>query len=133
MAKGFDQNQERLKTLSLFGKDLTRRARSKCELCETSGVPLAIHEVPPVAKDPQFHHCIFVCEDCRRSLDTGKHPEPKRWRCLGNTVWSEVPAVQVAAVRILRQIAPAEPWAAEILDGVLLDPEIEAWADATPA
>ncbi len=31
-------------TLSSFGKDLARRARSKCELCESAGVPLSVFE-----------------------------------------------------------------------------------------
>jgi protein PhnA len=127
MAKGYDQNKERLQTLSLFGKDLTRRARSSCELCQTSGVPLSIHEVAPVPKDPDLDHCIFICSDCNNSLNTGKHPEPKRWRCLGNTIWSEIPAVQVAAIRILRQIAPTEPWATEILEMATPEPEVEDW------
>ena len=48
MAKGLDKHRERLEALALFGKDLTRRAGSKCELCETAGVKLQIHEVPPV-------------------------------------------------------------------------------------
>ena len=128
MAKGFDQNQQRLQNLSMFGKDLTRRARSKCELCETSGVPLSVHEVAPAAKEPDIERCIFICEECATGIATGKHPQPQRWRCLGNTVWSEVPAIQVAAVRLLRELSTTESWASEILENVFLDEETEAWA-----
>ena len=42
MAKGLLKHQERKSALSLLGKDLARRARSKCELCEASGVPLTL-------------------------------------------------------------------------------------------
>ncbi len=47
MAKGLDKHRERLEAVALFGKDLTRRSGSKCELCETSNVKLQIYEVPP--------------------------------------------------------------------------------------
>ena len=60
MAKGLDQHRERLEALALLGKDLTRRAGSKCELCETAGAKLQIHEVPPVPSEPELEGCIFI-------------------------------------------------------------------------
>ena len=50
-----------------------------------------------------------------------------RWRCLENSMWSQIPAVQVLAIRLLRR-HPA-PWARETLESVYLDPEVAAWAD----
>ena len=73
MAKGLDKHRERLETLALFGKDLTRRAGSKCELCETSNVKLQIHEVPPVPAEPDFEHCIFICDACQDDIDKLGH------------------------------------------------------------
>ena len=50
MAKGYDGNQARIEALSLLGKDLARRAKSKCELSGESGVPLKTYEVEPAAQ-----------------------------------------------------------------------------------
>ena len=63
MAKGYDTNQARQQTLSLFGKDLARRSKSTCELSGVSGVALNIYEIPPVLDDPEFDRCLFLSED----------------------------------------------------------------------
>ena len=129
MSRGYNEHQERQRSLASFGKDLARRARSKCELCEAGGVPLTTFEVAPVTNPPEFEHLILVCEACSECLKKGTYPEPARWRCLNNTVWSETPAVQVVAARILRALAKSEPWAADLLESAYLEPEVKAWAD----
>ena len=130
MAKGFEENRIRVAELTSFGKGLARRARSKCELCENGSVPLQVFEVPPVEKFPRVERCAFLCENCvrqmgdRRRFEIGEH-----WRCLAQTVWSEIPSVQVLAVRGLRRLADSEAWARSTLEDVFLDPDVEAWAD----
>lgn len=126
MAKGLDQHRARLDALSLLGKDLTRRAGSKCELCDASGVKLQIHEVAPVPAEPDIEHCIFICGTCKEQIDTPKRREPDHWRCLNTSVWSEVPAVQVQAVRMLRALDQHD-WAKDLLEMLYLNPEIEEW------
>jgi protein PhnA len=62
-----------------------------------------------------------------------EHPERlagRGWQCLVEAVWSEMPAVQVVAWRMLKELAKREDWARESLDEVFLDPEVEAWAKA---
>jgi len=120
MAKGYEQHQQRSRALSMFGKDLTRRAHSRCELCEAGGQSLQNSELPPVPAEPAFERCLFVCDQCSRELEGAPIANPERWRCLNNTVWSEIPAVQAAAVLILRRLAGATPWAGELLDQVYL-------------
>ena len=44
-----------------------------------------------------------------------------------NTVWSEIPAIQVASVRVLKSLEDDQPWAREVLEQVFLEPEIETW------
>jgi len=129
MSKGYNEHQGRLRSLASFGKDLARRARSKCELCEAAGIPLTTFEVAPVTNPPEFGHLILVCATCADCLARNRYPEPARWRCLNNTVWRETPAIQVAAVRILRALAKTEPWATDLLESVYLEPEVQAWAD----
>ncbi len=129
MAKGFQQNQDRLNALNRLGKDLARRAKSKCEVCEEAGVPLRAYEVPPEPSEPELDHCVFICQTCQEALSNPKKAlVPNEWRDLGNTIWTEVPAVQVCVVRLLRRIAEKEPWAQEMLDEAFLSPEVEEWA-----
>jgi protein PhnA len=85
--------------------------------------------VPPVPDEPDFDACIFICESCRAQVGNPKKRRPETLRPLANTVWSDVPAVQVAAVRVLRDLAPGTDWAREALENLFLDPDVESWAD----
>ena len=130
MAKGFEENRNRVAELTSFGKDLARRTRSKCELCENGGVSLEVFEVPPVEKFPRVERCAFLCENCVRQMEDRRRFEVgEQWRCLAQAVWSEIPSVQVLAVRGLRRLAESEAWARSSLEDVYLDPEVEAWVD----
>ncbi len=126
MAKGLDKHRQRLDALSAFGKDLARRAKSHCEMCGASGTKLQTHEVPPVPTEPEFEHCILLCETCKEQLDHPKRLHPDHWRCLNTAVWSEVPAVQVMAVSTLKQLTD-QPWATELEEQLYLSPEVQQW------
>lgn len=129
MAKGKEKHEERQAALALLGKDLARRAKSRCEVCEASGVPLGPYEVPPAPRDPEIHRCALICSRCESALENPRLLlDGSEWRCLGNSLWSDVPAVQVAVVRLLRRLAPKEAWARELLEDSLLDEETLAWA-----
>lgn len=130
MSKGKERHEERQAALGMLGKDLARRARSRCEVCETAGVPLRPYEVPPAPREPDLDRCALICEKCESALENRRVPlVDAEWRCLGNTLWSEVPAVQVAVVRLLRRLAPDAAWARELLEDALLDEPTLAWAD----
>ena len=132
MAKGYEQNQERRQALAFLGKGLARRARSKCELTHASGVPLATYEIPPVPADPEIDRCLLISESAREQLDKPRNFRPDEWRHLNDLVWSDLPAVQVMALRILRFLAGDHAWARQILDDFYPDPEVAAWADQAP-
>ena len=132
MAKGYDVNQERRQALSLFGKDLARRAKSKCELTQASGVPLVTYEIPPVPNDPYFERCLLVSEDVLAQLEQPRSLRPGEWRHLNEVIWSDIPAVQAMALRILRPLAPAEPWAQNLIEESYLHPGVEALANEAP-
>ena len=133
MAKGFDTNQERLNTLSLFGKDLARRSKSSCELSTESGIPLKIYEIHPVPKEPDFEQCLFLSEQTIQQLENPKkYLQANQWRHLNELVWAETPQVQLMAVRILTYIAKQQAWAQEILDEAYLDDELLNQAAAAP-
>lgn len=124
MAKGYDTHQQRQMALSSFGKELARRSKSKCELSGASGVSLHIYEIPPAPTEPDFARCLMICEDVIDQLNKPELIVPDQWRNLGELVWSDIPAVQIMAYRILTHIAKKENWAQDILDDAYLDDDL---------
>lgn len=128
MGKGYETHQARVLALQGLGKDLARRAKSKCELTGASGVPLRPYEVPPVADEPDIERTLLISEACHEVLEHPKRLKGREWQCLAEVVWSEMPAVQVVAWRMLNELAKREDWAREVIDELFLDDEVEAWA-----
>ena len=132
MAKGYNDNQERLQALSLFGKDLARRSKSRCELSGQSGVPLKIYEIAPVPKEPDFERCLFLSEETIAQIEHPKQLQPEQWRCLIELIWSELVPVQVMAHRILSHISKSHSWAQEVLQDAYLDDDLVEWSESAP-
>lgn len=128
MAKGYELHQLRMMALQAMGKDLARRAKSRCEITGEAGVRLFPYEVPPVPADPDIDRTILVSEDCIEVIERPERMQGREWQCLAEAVWSDLPAVQVTAWRMLRELAKREDWAREALEETYLDPEIEQWA-----
>lgn len=129
MSTGFQGKYHRQNMLSRFAKDLVRRSRSKCELCEKGGVKLEVYELLPVGEDPVVEGCVFVCESCFKQIAHPKKMVPAYWRCLNNAMWSEVPVVRVLSVRMLRRLAgDGHHWAKELLEHAYLEPDLEKWS-----
>ena len=114
--------------MQALGKDLARRAKSKCELTGVAGVPLRSYEVPPVAAEPDLDRTLLVSETCLEVLENPKRLKGREWQCLAETVWSEQPATQVVAWRMLNHLAKSEDWAREVIEELFLDEEVENWA-----
>ena len=107
---------------------LAQRSGNTCELCNgTEGVQLL--EVPP-QDSRSADNCIMACSKCRAQIDKKEELDSAHWRVLGETMWSEVPGVQVVAWRMLNRLRN-ESWAADNLDMLYLDEEKLAWAKAT--
>ena len=132
MAKGYDENQARLVALSLLGKDLARRAKSKCELSGESGVPLKTYEVEPAPSEPDINKCLLVSESVLEQIQRPQSIVGSVWRgILAELIWSEFPAQQAMAHRLLSHIAQKEAWAQEVLAEAFLDERIVAWAESS--
>ncbi|MEI8037495.1 MAG: phnA protein [Verrucomicrobiota bacterium] len=131
MAKGHEIHQARMMALQGLGKDLARRAKSKCELTGAAGVALRPYEVPPVGTEPELDRTLLLTAECVEMLEHPRRLAGRGWQCLAEAVWSEMPAVQVVAWRMLHELAKREDWAREALDEVFLDPEVEDWAKAS--
>jgi len=124
MAKSLEQHKARQQALSLLGKDLARRANSKCELCDAKGVKLGIFEVAPIPDEPSLDHCILICGRCTEQIQKPKLRNSDHWRCLGTAVWSETLPVQVQAIIMLEQLL-AHDWAIDLKEMLYIPPETE--------
>lgn len=129
MAKGYDDHKARLDAVNYFGKALAKRAKSKCELCSES-TSLSVFEVPPVDDEPDIEICVLICQVCQEQVEKPKRMDANHWRCLSDTMWSEYPAVQVLAYRLLNRLD--EDWARDLLDQLYLEEEVEVWARQAP-
>lgn len=127
---GFKGKYHRQHLCSRFTKDLVRRSRSRCECCNRSGAKLDIFEIEPLPEEPSPDHALFLCESCIKQIQHPKKMNPHDWRCLHETLWSELPALQVLTIRLLRRLANRnETWACELLEQHILDPDIEEWSN----
>lgn len=108
-------------------EQLQSRSESKCELCGASEL-LAIHEVG-AAGSANAEECVLLCPACLAQIEGGSELEMHHWRCLTQSMWSPVPAVQVLAWRMLNRLK-SESWANELLETLYLDEETLAWAQA---
>lgn len=107
---------------------LHTRSESKCELCGATEA-LAAFSVPP-ASDDSLDQSALLCETCRTQLENPDQVDPNHWRCLNDSMWSQVPAVQVLAWRMLNRLR-AEGWPQDLLDMMYLDDDTRVWAEAT--
>jgi protein PhnA len=122
MAKGRDKHQAHQDALDALGRNLSRRARSRCELCgDREG--LRPHEVLGGPEDPIEDWALLACARCRAAMD-GELGDASTLRFLEETVWAELRPAQIAAVRVLRRVD--QPWSIAALEGLYLDPEVEA-------
>ncbi|MGB3007345.1 MAG: PhnA domain-containing protein [Chitinophagaceae bacterium] len=106
---------------------LTKRSDKKCELCEATE-NFKIYEVPPATGN--MDDAILVCPKCLAQIEKKEELDNKHWQCLTTSMWSEVPAVQVMAWRMLNRLRN-ESWAAEQLDMLYLDDDKLTWAKAS--
>jgi len=106
--------------------ELKERSGGVCELCGATE-DLAVYEVAP--SDGSAEQSVLLCATCREQIENPEKTDPNHWRCLNESMWSQVPAVQVMAYRMLKRIA-AEGWPQDLLDMLYLEPEVQEWADA---
>ncbi len=107
---------------------LLKRSENTCELCQSAD-NLKVYEVLPEPSDKE-DNTIIICDKCRAQIEKKEELDNNHWSCLSTSMWSEVPAVQVVAWRMLNRLRN-ESWAMENLDMMYLDDEKLAWAKAS--
>ncbi len=106
-------------------KEIAIRSGGVCELCG-SNEPLQIYVVTP-KNGTSIDHCIHICGNCAPQVKGEVELTPNHWRCLNDSIWSEVGAVKVSAWRLLTALK-SEGWANDLLEMMYMDEEVEAWA-----
>ena len=106
---------------------LEARSGSKCELCGAA-TSLTVYEIPPTS-DGGADSCLLICRTCREQVENPEKIDVHHWHCLNESMWSQVPAVQVMAWRMLKSLSK-EAWASDLFDMLYLDDETQAWAQA---
>lgn len=109
-------------------EQLVIRSGNACELCKSTD-DLKLFEVPP-QKGLSADTSIMICTKCLAQIDKKEELDSNHWKCLTESMWSEVPSVQVTAWRMLNRLRN-ESWASESLDMLYLTDENLAWAKTT--
>ena len=107
-------------------KALIERSSNQCELCAATE-NLSVYEVPPVT-ETHSDKCIYTCQTCKDQIENNSEITPTHWHCLNDSMWSQTPAVQVVAYRMLSRLAPDNGWAQDALDMIYLEEDTLTWA-----
>ena len=83
-------------------KELRERSDSTCELCSaTDNLQVySLENFPGETTDGSF----MACQVCTEQLENFDKVEVNHWRCLNDSMWSTVPAVQVTAFQMLTKL-----------------------------
>jgi len=110
-----------------LSRELNKRCEGSCELC-SSTVELDAYMVKP-GSESLLKEQVAVCVICKEQLEDDDKIDANHWRCLNDSMWSQVPAVQVVAYRMLHKLN-ATDWAGDLIDMMYLDDETKAWAES---
>jgi len=111
-----------------FDRELQKRSGEKCELCGSTTASIA-YAVPASAKHTAAEH-IWICGTCNEQMQDISKADANHWRCLNDSIWSEVPAVKVVSWRMLHKLKQLD-WVPDLLDIAYLDEDTLEWAKAS--
>lgn len=112
-----------------LSKKLEERSKGTCELCEAAEAN-NIYNVPH-GSGADIDTNVHLCEKCLAQIEIKEELESDYWSAfLPTTMWSEVPAVQVLAWRMLNRFRD-ETWAHDALEMLYLNEDDLEWAKAS--
>ncbi|MGI3027154.1 PhnA domain-containing protein, partial [Vibrio cholerae] len=106
---------------------LLERCESKCELCSAES-PLTPFVVAPHTQIT-VDHAVMLCDTCKGQIEDPDTVDANHWRCLNDSMWSQVTPVQVLAWRQLKRLATSEGWAQDLVEMMYMDEETQKWAE----
>jgi protein PhnA len=101
---------------------LQERSGNICELC---GASENLNVFPVVPSDGSAEESIYICATCKTQIENPSELNADHWRCLSDSMWSQTPAVQVMAYRLLSALGDQDQ-----LDMLYLEEDVKAWANA---
>ena len=108
---------------------LLKRGDSKCELCKTDE-DLSAYDVPPITQR-SLDKSVLVCTTCLHQIENPEDMEPNHWRCLNDSMWSEIAAVQAMSWRLLNRLTSLGlGWPEELLEMLYIEDDVKKWAMA---
>ena len=107
-------------------RELNTRSESKCELCSAKE-GLKIYEVQPAKEGADS--AAFLCNTCIEQIEDSSKIDANHWRCLNESMWSPIPAVQALAWRMLNRLSK-EDWSGDLLETMYMEEETLEWAKA---
>ncbi len=105
-----------------------KRSDNQCELCNSTDTIQLFEVTSPNGTTED--NCIMLCNKCILQINKKEELDSAHWKCLTESMWSEVPGVQVTAWRMLNRLRN-ESWAMDNLDLLYLDDEKLSWAKTT--
>ncbi len=96
------------------------RNNNQCELC-TATENLEILNIG----DGSDEESLTLCETCRTQITNPQTLDAAHWRCLNDSMWSEIPAVQVMSYRLLKALGESD-----LVDMMYLEDDVKTWADS---
>lgn len=109
-------------------KSLQDRSGNQCELCASTS-KLSIYNVPPNGYGT-VDDSVLICETCKTQLENPANIDSNHWRCLNESMWSEVDAVKVISWRMLNRLRN-EGWSRDLLEMMYLEEDVKKWAEAS--
>ena len=108
-------------------EELKKRAGDKCELCSSDN-QLSHYEIPS-SPEVSIDTSILICATCKDQINNPDTMDENHWRCLNDSMWSEVLPVQIMSYRVLKTFTSAS-FTADLLEQIYLDEDALVWAEA---
>ncbi|MCH2230205.1 MAG: PhnA domain-containing protein [Crocinitomicaceae bacterium] len=105
--------------------ELSKRSNGNCELCGLNE-DLNLFIVSPKSGN-LIEECIHICNTCYDQLGDKKDLDPNHWRCLNESMWSEIDAVKVVTYRVLHELKH-EGWPTDLIEMFYMEEDVEKWA-----
>ncbi|MFK8036761.1 MAG: PhnA domain-containing protein [Crocinitomicaceae bacterium] len=107
-------------------KNLETRSENKCELCSAVD-HLAAYLVEGSEGVNTEDASIYICSTCKSQIEEPDTIDANHWRCLNDSMWSEVDAVKVQVWRILT-LLKSEGWPQDLLEMMYIEEDVLNWA-----
>lgn len=100
-------------------------AHTPCTLCggDAEEGHFTVADAPAGCGDAN----LALCPTCTTGATGNEDLSGGHWYCLQESIWSEVPAVQVVSYRLLHRLS-GQTWAVDLLEQAYLADEVLAWA-----